>query len=150
MVAIRVTKTWEYWLDEKGDTKRILPAGNVYDIETGVAAAAIAEGFAQPVRTPDAELAAAIEKHRVILDSLAAGLSPEEAYMAAYGDGTGADSVSGGNGTAVPAVDPPPPVVRAKLIKATVVDGERYAKGVEVEGELASKLIADGHAVAIS
>lgn len=145
MVAIKVSKTWEYWLDERGNAKRTLPAGNVYDVDLDVAAAAIAEGYAEAARPVTPALAAAVDVHKRILDGLAQGLSPEEAYDLAHQGVAGApgpDTVPGGHGTTPP--------VRAKLTKAALIDGERYAKGVEVDGELAARLIAEGVAVAVA
>lgn len=141
-VTIRMLKTWEYWLDESGDTKRILPSGVVVEVDLETAAAAIAEGAAEANRAVSPELAAKIETHKTLIDNLAAGMSVEEAYAAAHGltvdaGGNGGFSL-GGDGS-----------VKAKLLKAHVIDGERFAKGALVEGALAEALIAEGIATPV-
>lgn len=143
MIFVKMKKTWTYWLDHDGNVQRTLPEGLIFELDVDTAAAAIAEGVADVTRGDSPRLAAAIERHKKLIENLAAGLSVEEAYARALED------------------EPPAPVVpvsaaggpvarKAKLLKATEIDGERYAKGTFVEGELAAQLVAAGKAEAVA
>lgn len=146
MINVRMSKTWSYWLDHDGNVQRTLPAGLVFELDLDTAAAAIAEGAGEAVRGDSPELAAAVSRHKQLIENLAAGMTVEQAYLSAQGAAGGEDTQAGGSGH-----EPPPPAVtQARLTKAVEIDGERYAKGTLVDGDLAERLVAEGKAAPVA
>lgn len=82
MISVRMLRNWDYWLDAAGDSVRTLPSGKTFDLDDEVAAAAIADGSAEPLHELPDEIADKVSFYRRVLDMVGGGLSLEDAIAA--------------------------------------------------------------------
>lgn len=79
MISVRMIKDWEYEIEEaRGTARRTLPKGLVLELDDDVAAAAVAGGHAETTRAQSPEFLGRVERHKQIIDMLAAGLSVDD------------------------------------------------------------------------
>jgi len=83
LVSVLMKKAWQYQLDARSTRMRNIPAGWAGQVDIEVAAAAIADGCAEPRGTPSPELAPRVAFYRRTLELHRTGLSLAEALNVA-------------------------------------------------------------------